>query len=235
MKTPFKVGLFVAPLAAVAVALGTLLWIPGASGASSSYSFGFASDETNAIGAQPARLDPGEMIELEVKDVIPIEEANTHAVVLVSRDQKIMLPIFVTEEAAVSIAFRLAERASPHPLAADLMDDLVLKMGGKVTEVRINAVKDDIYTSSVVVHQGENDLTMNARPSDAIAMALTGNAKIVCTQRVLSEAGITRDEIDSLRNHLGVGGSGGAGSGGDDKAPGDAIPPLPPGESNIRL
>lgn len=236
MERKLKIGLFIAPLAAVAVALGTLFWIPGPGGEISSISNlpwpSFAS-QSEAIPTEPARLAQPEMIELEVKDVIPIEEANTHAVVLVSKDNGVMLPIFVTEEAAVSIAFRLAERASPHPLAADLLDDVVKRMGGKVTEVRIDSVKDDIYTSSVTIKQGGQDLTLDARPSDAIAMALTGHAKIFCEKKVLAQAGITRDEIDSLREEMGVGGAGPE-EGLAPNGPGNAIPSVPD-DSNIRL
>lgn len=185
---------------------------------------------------EPARLDRSKLVELEVKDVIPIQEANTHAVVLASKDGAFMLPIFVTEEAAVSIAFRLAQRNSPHPLAADLLDDVVLQMGGKVTEVTIDDVQNDIYTSNVIIRQAGKDHTINARPSDAIAMALTGKAKIMCAQKVLAEAGITREEIDSLQEHMGVGG-GGMDEGmppEEEGGPGNVVP-MTPDDSNIRL
>jgi bifunctional DNase/RNase len=148
----------------------------------------------------------GTMVELTVQDVIPIADAKAHAVVLTSSDEQVLLPIFVTEEAAVSIAFRLAHQDSPHPLAADLLDDVVSIMGGQVTEVRIDDVRDDIYTSHVVIRQGETDHKLSARPSDAIAMALTGKAKIFCAQQVLAQAGISRREIDALREQMGVGG-----------------------------
>lgn len=148
------------------------------------------------------------MVELTVRDVIPIAEANTHAVVLVSRDEGVLLPIFVTEEAAVSIAFRLAHQDSPHPLAADLLDDVVNIMGGHVTEVQIDDVREDIYTSHVVIRQGKTDHKVSARPSDAIAMALTGKARILCAQQVLAQAGISREEIDAFRERMGIGGGG---------------------------
>jgi uncharacterized protein len=165
------------------------------------------------------------MVELTVRDVIPIAEANTHAVVLVSRDETMLLPIFVTEEAAVSIAFRLAHQDSPHPLAADLLDDVVSKMGGTVTEVQIDDVRDDIYMSHVVIRQGQKNHKLSARPSDAIAMALTGKAKILCTEKVLAQAGISRDEIDALRDQMGVGG----GPQGPGAPGGDPMrPPVPP-------
>lgn len=253
MKPTIKFGLFVAPLAALVVALATLLWAPGTGGAFHSSVRGHAPlHDPFALTSGPALVQnpqqKGDMVELEVKDVIPIEEADTHAVVLVSKDQQVLLPIFVTEEGAVSIAFRLAQRKSPHPLAADLLDDVVTQMGGKVKEVRIDNVQDDVYTSHVIIDQKGKDLSIEARPSDAIAMALTGKAKITCKREVLAQAGITKQEIDKLRQHmkeegqLGVGGSGDEGTDEGDLPPGIEEQPTDHGEvtvprdgSNIRL
>lgn len=234
MERSIKISLLVAPLAAIAVALGTLFWIPGGEGGFPSLQKMSWASPGGAFSTQPAsQVSPDQLIELEVRDVIPIEEADTHAVVLVSKDQSFVLPIFVTEEAAVSIAFRLAQQDSPHPLAADLLDDVVEEMGGKVTEVRIDDVQDDIYTSRVTIKQDGKDHSINARPSDAIAMALTGKAKITCTPKVLEAAGISQQEIDQLREHMGVGG-GGQDEGFPMDEPGGAVPVVPD-DSNIRL
>lgn len=232
MKRAHKFILMLAPVVAVAVALSTLFWMPGTSGVAALPGMSWPPQDARAL---PVKAGEGKMIELEVRDVIPIVEANTHAVVLVSKDQQYMLPIFVTEEAAVSIAFRLAERASPHPLAADLLDDVVHGMGGKVREVRIDDVQDDIYLSQVVIRQGDKDVVLAARPSDAIAMALTDGATIVCSPKVMAHAGITQEEINALRDELGVGGGGmdpGMPHGEDD--PGLLLPSSPDSD-NIRL
>lgn len=150
-------------------------------------------------------------VELEVKDVLPLAELQTHAVVLVSKDGKTMLPIFVDEAAAVSIAFRLAQRAPPHPLAQDLLDAVVSGMGGKVTEVRIDDLVEDIFVGRIVIRQGERDLALSARPSDSIAMAIKGGAPILAHRKVLDQAGIDEAEVESLlqrQKEPGVGGSG---------------------------
>jgi uncharacterized protein len=119
-----------------------------------------------------------------------------------------VLPIFVDEGAAVAIAFRLAHRDPPHPLSQDLLSAVVQELGGRVTEVRIDDLRNDVYTGRLVIQQGERQLTIDARPSDSIALALRGEARILVTRKVLSEAGIDREEIDSLRGGPGVGGSG---------------------------
>jgi bifunctional DNase/RNase len=154
--------------------------------------------------------------------VVPLVEAQTHAVVLTTKSRDIVLPVFVDEASAVSIAFRLAEREPPQPLAQDLLDDVVEQLGARVTEVRIDDLRDNVYSGRVFLEQGKRKMTLDARPSDSIAMALTSHARIRVTRKVLTMAGISRDEIDGLQGGPGVGGSG---RGGMDE---DAAPlPLP--------
>jgi bifunctional DNase/RNase len=232
VERSLRYSLLLAPVVALLLALAALYGIPGAATAQRPRPAG----EPSAENRLATLVKTGEPIELTVQDVIPIEEADTHAVLLVSKDQAFLLPLFVTEEAAVSIAFRLAERTSPHPLAADLMDDMVLKLGGKVTQVEIDDVKDDVYTSLITISQAGKDVELAARPSDAIAMALTGKARIFCSPKVMAEAGITREEIESLQRggDPGIGGSGPGGEVPEDH-PGLIGPGSADDESNIRL
>jgi uncharacterized protein len=224
VKTSNRANFFVAPFTAVVLALGGMLFLPA-----------FGIPGAIAASGQPGQKekpcltekgsDPkacSELVELEVKDVVPLMEAQTHAVVLTTKDGETVLPLFVDEGAAVSIAFRLAERPPPQPLSQDLLDDVVAKLGGKVTEVRIDDLRDNVYSGRVFLQQGKKELALDARPSDSIAMAMHSNARIRVTRKVLTLAGITRAEIDALQKQqgLGVGGSGSAEE--------DMTRPLPP-------
>ena len=226
MKTSNRANFFVAPFTAVVLALGGLLFlpafgIPGAIAASGAAE-GKEKPCLTEKGSDPKACT--ELVELEVKDVVPLMEAQTHAVVLSTKDGETVLPLFVDEGAAVSIAFRLAERMPPQPLAQDLLDDVVSKLGGKVTEVRIDDLRDNVYSGRVFLQQGKKEMALDARPSDSIAMAMHSNARIRVTRKVLSLAGITRSEIEALQKQEGMG-VGGSGQGGDDMGP---LPPPPP-------
>lgn len=222
METPFRASLLVAPFTAVAVALGALLLLPGFSALGGPPEPGAKPPPAceSAPGADPKLCT--EVVELEVRDVVPLREAQTHAVVLSTKDGATVLPIFVDEASAVAIAFRLAHRESPHPLSQDLLDSVVRELGGKVAEVRIDDLRDNVYFGRVIIVQGAKRLALDARPSDSIAMALGGEARILCTRKVLGEAGISREELDGLR-----GGRGGPGVGGSGPAP-RSSPKLPP-------
>ena len=173
------------------------------------------------LSANPA---PAPLVRMEVKDVVPLKELRQHAVVLVSKEDGTVLPLFVDETAAVAIAFRLMGRPTPHPLAHDLLDRLIPSLGGTLTEVRIDGLRDHVYSSHVFIQQANRQLVIEARPSDAVAMALAAKVPVYTTRQVMAEGGITRAEIESYgkeaRDALpGQGGSGTAGT-----MPG----PLPP-------
>jgi bifunctional DNase/RNase len=163
---------------------------------------------------------------MEVKDVVPLKELKQHAVVLVSKEDGTVLPLFVDETAAVAIAFRLMGRPTPHPLAHDLLDRIVPSLGGRLTEVRIDGLKDHVYQSHVFIQQANRQLVIEARPSDAVSMALAAKVPVYTTRQVMAEGGISRAEIESLGKtpvdpRPGVGGSGPGGA-----ANGPAQPPL---------
>ena len=176
------------------------------------------------LSADPA---PPSLVRMEVKDVVPLKELKQHAVVLVSKDDGTVLPLFVDETAAVAIAFRLMGRPTPHPLAHDLLDRIIPSLGGRLTEVRIDGLKDHVYQSHVVIQQANRQLVIEARPSDAVSMALAAKVPVYTTRQVMAEGGISRAEIDafgkdSQQTAPGVGGSGSAGS-----APDPALPKAP--------
>ena len=172
-----------------------------------------------------ANPGPPPLVQMEVKDVVPLKELNQHAVVLVSREDGTVLPLFVDETAAVAIAFRLMKRPTPHPLAHDLLDRLVPSLGGKVTEVRIDGLRDHVYSSHVYIQQASKVLVIEARPSDAVSMALAANVPVYTTRQVMAAGGISRAEIDAYGKDA-KGGPGVGGSGSVGKEPGPA--PQPP-------
>jgi len=177
------------------------------------------------LSADPS---PAPLVRLEVRDIVPLKELKQHAVVLVSKDDGTVLPLFVDETAAVAIAFRLAGRPTPHPLAHDLLDRIVPSLGGRLTEVRIDGLRDHIYSSHVVIKQADRELVIEARPSDAVSMALAAKAPVFATRQVIADGGITRAEIDAYGKPPPAA-SGQGGSGPPEPQP----PALPPGHPRI--
>ena len=153
-----------------------------------------------AVEATP-RPPTSELVEVEVQDVLPLEQANTHAIILVS-NEGILLPVFVDESAAVAIAFRLANRTSPRAFGEDLVDTIFRRLGGKVLQVELDDFRNLSRQSRIVVRMGSKTYALEARSSDSIAAALTSGARIFATRRMLLEVGISEAEINRLREQM---------------------------------
>jgi bifunctional DNase/RNase len=178
---------------------------------------------------------PVGLVRMEVKDVVPLQELKQHAVVLVAREDGSVLPLFVDETAAVAIAFRLIGHPTPHPLAQDLLDRLVKSLGGRLTEVRIDGVKDHIYTGHVVIQRANEKVVLEARPSDGVSMALSARAPIYVSRQVMSEAGITRSEIEAIGKGILPGTQPDSGTGGSGQTPRTPAPRHSPSKKPVQL
>lgn len=97
------------------------------------------------------------------------------------------LPIWIGAVEATAIAFAQQGVVPPRPLTHDLLRDVVLATGNEVAQVQITEMRDDVFYASLVLASG---VTISARPSDALALALRTGAKVFCAEAVLDEAGI---------------------------------------------
>ena len=114
----------------------------------------------------------------------------TQAPIVVLKDEsgQITLPIWIGIAEATSIASAIKQVAMARPLTHDLFYDLLLELGITVQRVVITELKDSTYFSELVLGQGDKVLILDARPSDAIAMALRATAPIYVSQAVLDQA-----------------------------------------------
>jgi hypothetical protein len=103
------------------------------------------------------------------------------------------VPIFIGGTEALSIELRLAKRRYARPLTHDLFDAAIDKLGGTVDRVQIDGVRDDTFVGSVFVRRGDDIFELDARPSDAIALALGRSVAIWVAPEVIEKAGIRPD------------------------------------------
>jgi len=97
------------------------------------------------------------------------------------------LPIWIGAVEATAIAFAQQGVVPPRPLTHDLLRDVITATGNQVDEVRITALRDDVFYAELHLASG---VSVPARPSDALAVALRTDARVVCADEVLEEAGI---------------------------------------------
>lgn len=125
-------------------------------------------------------------------------ESSTGAYVLVLGDKnsRRRLPIVIGSAEAESIAVGIEKHKNGRPHTHDLFLRFAHEFGVQIMEVVINRFRDGVYYSMLVCKQGD-DLTMvDARPSDAIAIAVRAGCEIYAYESVMEEAGIIMDDMD---------------------------------------
>ena len=121
-----------------------------------------------------------------------------HVVLLQPKDSNRLLPIWIGPDQAHSIATRIAGLASERPLTHDLMMDILIKLGAEVTRIVVKElVSDDngggIFHGSLFLHLAGRELEIDCRPSDAIALAVRCEARILVADSVLDRSAIVAE------------------------------------------
>lgn len=126
-------------------------------------------------------------------------DPNTQAPVVVLKDEEggVHLPIWIGVAEATSIASAIKDLEMARPLTHDLMQEIFDQMNVRVLRIVITELKDSTYYSELVLSLGDKVVILDARPSDAIAIALRSEAPIFVTKAVLDQAQITFAEGES--------------------------------------
>lgn len=107
-------------------------------------------------------------------------DQNTKSPVVVLRESagERILPIWIGSAEASAIAMEMAGMKFPRPLTHDLFPQLIRGMGGTLTRVLITRVHENTYFAELVIQRGDEVFTLDARPSDSIAIALRMEAAL---------------------------------------------------------
>jgi bifunctional DNase/RNase len=114
---------------------------------------------------------------------------DSGVVLLTDEAHAVVLPIGIGGTEALSISLRFEREKYPRPLTHDLLDAAVRRLGGKLYEVQIDELKNGVFLGRIFLRKGNQVLDLDARPSDAIALALGDGVPIYVARGVLDEAG----------------------------------------------
>jgi bifunctional DNase/RNase len=141
-----------------------------------------------------------EMIPVEVVGVRVEMPSNQPIVLLKEIDGARFLPIWVGAVEATAIAFAQQGVLPPRPLTHDLMKELLEKLDGTLSAVHLTELRDGVFYADLVLKTAnELEITVSARPSDAIALALRTKSAILASEELLAEAGIEIPEEESTQ------------------------------------
>jgi uncharacterized protein len=125
---------------------------------------------------------------------------NTFIVILRDEENSEMLPIWVGKPEASSISFALEDVTTPRPMTHDLMKAVLDVVDAKVISVVISDLKENTYYAKVHLMYEDSEYSIDARPSDAIALALRTKAPIFANEEVIRKQ--ASDELDQWLENL---------------------------------
>ena len=127
---------------------------------------------------------------------------KTPIVVLRDPDNKLNLPIWIGLLEAASMATELEGIKSQRPMTHDLLRNIIGEMGGAVEAVEITDLKENTYFALIHLRFSSGQLSLDARPSDAISLALRTKSPIYVSKRVLESSSVLQQAEEGGETNL---------------------------------
>ena len=126
--------------------------------------------------------------EMVIKGLMVDPVTNMPIVILRDKDGERVLPIWVGIFEANAIALQIENIATPRPMTHDLLRNVIRDLNGAVQKIVVCDLKDTTFYALIHLRIGEEVVAIDARPSDAIALALRTQAPIFVEEHVIDSA-----------------------------------------------
>lgn len=128
------------------------------------------------------------MIKMEIKGLLMDPVSNMPVVILRDTEKGHFLPIWVGLFEANAIALEMEKVATPRPMTHDLLKNVLAELDAKVERVVINDLRENTFFARIHLARKDGHLSIDSRPSDAIALALRSQAEIFVEEEVLEKS-----------------------------------------------
>ena len=129
-------------------------------------------------------------VEMAVDRVVGSPNRAPQLVVLTDGTRAWYLPITVGAAEAFAIRRALTNRSTPRPLTHELLYRVVTVLGAQIVYVLVHAMWNETFHARLVLRVGEDQVEIDCRPSDGVALALRASAPILVSESVLEAAGV---------------------------------------------
>jgi uncharacterized protein len=127
-------------------------------------------------------------IEMTIKGLMVDPITNMPIIILRDKDGQRVLPIWVGIFEANAIALQMENIATPRPMTHDLLRNIIQDLSGTVRKIVVSDLKDNTFYALIYVETVAETVAIDARPSDAIALALRTQAPIFVEESVIDNA-----------------------------------------------
>lgn len=139
------------------------------------------------------------MVEMEIFGLTTsTRTASAYALILLEAEGSRRLPIIIGAYEAQAIALEMEQIKPPRPMTHDLTMQVITELGGQIEYVVVHHLKEGTYYANISINGPISRHEIDARPSDAIALALRFSCPIYVDELVLEEAGVVHED-DSNR------------------------------------
>ena len=128
------------------------------------------------------------LIEMTIKGLMLDPITNTPIVILKDKEGDRVLPIWVGLFEANAIALQIENVATPRPMTHDLLRNIITDLEGRVDRIVVSDLKENTFYAVVHLTVRGERVAVDARPSDAIALALRTRAPILVEETVIENA-----------------------------------------------
>jgi bifunctional DNase/RNase len=132
--------------------------------------------------------DANDELRVEIKGLMLDPSSNVPIVILRDVGSQIFLPIWIGHFEASAIALRIEGVEPPRPMTHDLLRAVLERLGATVEKIVISDLKESTFFAVIHVRYQDASVPIDARPSDAIALALRAEAPIFVLRSVLDKA-----------------------------------------------
>jgi bifunctional DNase/RNase len=131
------------------------------------------------------------MIELELSKIKIDENRNEQVIVFKEKEGTRLLPVVIGIAEVNAIKMKLSGIKPPRPLSHDLMLEIIDQLQAKLEKVVIDRLHQNTFFAKLVLRaRGDEEILIDARPSDSVALALRADAPIFASEEVIGEAGV---------------------------------------------
>lgn len=138
------------------------------------------------------------MMELVIDSIRVSLLNHQRVVILKQKNSDRYLPIWIGPPEADAIAVRLQQVSVPRPLTHDLLHNSIRDLGGDIDHVMVSSMENDTYYATIVVKQGGKTVEIDARPSDALALAVRAGVQIFAAPSLMDKCGVRLDKESGL-------------------------------------
>ena len=138
--------------------------------------------------------------EFKIKGLIMDPLTNSPIVILQSLEKNTLLPIWVGIFEANAIALQIERIDTPRPLTHDLITNILLQLDANVDKIVVTDLQENTFYAVIHLQMNGDHITIDSRPSDAIALALRTDAPIYVTEEVIKNSrniSLEKENLDS--------------------------------------